>query len=239
MSRRCRLALFVTVALSLPAVALAADWRVDPEQSTFAVLTQREGLASGLAHDHLIIARTPDCRFSVDAASPENSSLRCRQEVAALDVDPAAERARLAGRLQQLGALSRDLPPLSDGDRADIRAAMLSADQLDAERFPRIEAELLGITPRKARDDLPGKFEWTARLRMDIHGRSLETTAPLRAELNSDELRAELLVAMRFSDFGIEPYSALLGAVRNADRFYLYVELVAHPAQGKESASGK
>ena len=37
------------------------------------------------------------------------------------------------------------------------------------------------------------------------------------------------LAELRFTDFRIEPYSALLGAVRNADRFHLYVELVARP----------
>jgi hypothetical protein len=44
-------------------------------------------------------------------------------------------------------------------------------------------------------------------------------------------LHAEALGELRFTEFGIEPYTAALGAVKNADQFHLWVDLVATPAK--------
>ncbi len=42
---------------------------------------------------------------------------------------------------------------------------------------------------------------------------------------------AEAVAEARFTEFGIEPYSAFFGAVRNADLFHFVVEIVARPAE--------
>ena len=41
---------------------------------------------------------------------------------------------------------------------------------------------------------------------------------------------AEIFGEFRFKEFGIEPYSTMLGAIRNDDRFHLYVNTVARRA---------
>jgi len=227
---RSRLILVTLVAaLAAPALAGAAAWRVDPDRSTFAVLVHRAGIASNLAHDHLIVARAPECELDFDPVAPEVTRFAFGQAVLALDVDPPAERQRLAPRLAQLGALSGGLPAIPDEDRRKIRAAMLDARQLFAERFPEIRGELVGVERRGSSDASRVALGWSARLRVVLRGETAETTAPLRWELVDGELVAEALAELRFSDFRIEPYSAALGAVRNADRFHLYVELVARP----------
>lgn len=219
------LATALAAALVTPALAVAAEWTVDVERSTFAVLVHRAGFASRFAHDHLVVARAPSCELDFDPAAPAAARLACRQSTLALDVDPPAERARLAPPLVRLGALAGELPAIPEDDRRDIRAAMLDAKQLFAERFPEIRAELLALEPHHG-DETHG---WRARLRVELRGESVETTAPVRWELADGELTGELLAELRFTDFRIEPYSALLGAVRNADRFHLYVELAARP----------
>lgn len=217
----------------------AAAWEVDLERSTFAVLTHRAGVAARLAHDHLIVARGPQCELALDAARPESARLTCRQAVLALDADPSAERERLAPRLELLGARSGPLPAVDAGDRAKIRAEMLAATQLFAERFPEIRAELVGLAPRGGSDGGDGgdggdgaggarvALGWNARVRLTLRGETVETTAPVRFEIAGDRLSAELLAELRFTDFGIEPYSGVLGTVRNADLFHLYVALEA------------
>lgn len=225
-----RLAAALIAALAAPALAGAAPWRVDLERSSFAVLVHRDGIASRLAHDHLVIARGPECALDFDPAAPETTRFTLRQTVLALDVDPPDERQRLAARFARLGAHPGELPPIPDDDRGRIRAAMLDARQLFAERFAEIRGELLGVEPRATDDGPFADFEWTARIRLELRGETVETVAPLRWELAADgELAVELLAELRFTDFRIEPYRAMLGAVRNADRFHLYVHLVASP----------
>jgi len=226
------LAALVGGALAPPLLADPAAWEVDLERSTFAVLTHRAGLASRLAHDHLIVARGAQCELTLDPAAPGDARLACRQAVLALDADPTAERARLAPRLELLGARSGPLPAVDAGDRAKIRAEMLAPVQLFAERFPEIRAELLALAPRGGggAESARVALGWNARLRLTLRGQTVETTAPVRFEIADDRVTAELLAELRFTEFGIEPYSGALGTVRNDDLFHLYVELVARRA---------
>jgi hypothetical protein len=215
------------LAAALAAPAGAAPWRVDLERSTFAVVTARAGLAARLAHDHLVVARGPRCELDFDEADPAATRLACVQPVLALDADPAAERARLAPRLELLGIRSGALPPVDDDDRAEIRAAMLAADQLFADRFPELRAELVSLVRRGGGEGARVALGWDARIRVTLRGETVETAAPARFEVDGETLTAELVAQLRFTDFRIEPYSGVLGTVRVADPFHLYVELVA------------
>jgi len=214
-------------------VGHAEPWRVDDDRSTVAVLTHRAGFASGLAHDHLIVARAPRCSIELDPQLPANAHAECAEPVLALDVDPPAERAAVGPRLQTLGALERDLPAVPEDHRVKVRAAMLDAHQLFGERFPEIRAELGGLERRgeAGDDDTRARVAlgWNARLTLEVRGERVEKTVPLRWEVVDGELHAELLAEFRFTDFHIEPYSAVLGAVRNEDLFHLYVDLYARP----------
>ena len=231
--RRAPLALALASTLALSAgAARAVSWTVDSERSTFAVLTHRAGIGARLAHEHLIVARGAAAALDFDPAAAEATRFTLELPVLALEVDPAAERAALAARLQLLGALAEELPPVDEDDRAKIRRAMLGAGQLAAERFPGLRAELLAVERRGAGGDGGARVAlgWNARVRFELRGMKVETTVPLRWELEDGELHAELLGELRFTDFGIEPYSAALGAIRNADLFHVYVDLVARPA---------
>ncbi len=50
---------------------------------------------------------------------------------------------------------------------------------------------------------------------------------PARYELADGILTIEAIGAFNFTDFGIKPYSAFLGAVKNEDEFHVYVNLSA------------
>jgi len=211
--------------------AAASPWRVDAERSSFVVLTHRAGLAAGLAHDHLIVARAPSVEMTFDPDDPSSAHASLVEPVLALEVDPAAERAALGPRLRTLGALDRDLPPVPEDHRPKVRAAMLDAHQLFAERFPEIRATLDGLAERGG--EAPGArvaLGWNARLRLEVRGEAVERIVPLRWEVVDGVLHAELLAELRFTEFRIEPYSAVLGTVRNEDLFHVYVDLYARPA---------
>ncbi len=219
------LALF---ALATAAPAAAADtWQVDPGRSLFAVLTHKAGIGARLAHDHLIVARGAKVALELDAAAPAGAKLSFQVPVLALEVDPAAERGRWSARLQELGVLAAPLPAVDEDDRAKVREAMLAPGQLAAERFPEIRAELVSIVRRGGAEGARVALGWDLKVRVTIRGKSVEKTVPARWELEDGELSAEALGELRFSEFGIEPYSAMLGAIRNDDLFHILVELVA------------
>jgi hypothetical protein len=230
-----------TLALALLALVAAAPtttparaagppvWRIDPERSLFAVLTHRAGFASGLAHDHLIVARGAETSLGFDPADPSSASFRFSVPVLSLDVDPTAERATWAPRLVELGALSDDLPEVPSDDRAKVRESMLGSRQLNAEQFPTIAAELVGLE-RRGEAGARVALGWNATVRVSLHGRTIEKAVPVRWEMVDGELTAEALGELRFTEFDIAPYSAVLGAVKNADLFHLFVRIVARPA---------
>ena len=67
-------------------------------------------------------------------------------------------------------------------------------------------------------------------MRLTIHGKTIERRLPATFRVADGVLSAEIVGELRFEEFGIEPYSTMLGAIRNDDRFHLYVSVVARPA---------
>lgn len=205
------------------------------------MLTHKAGIAARLAHDHLVVARNPRCELDFDPAAPETAKLSVTAPVLALEIDATEERAKHQERLTLLGALTEPFKPVDAGDREKIRASMLAPKQLFAERFPEVKAELLALAQRGANDGAGGGPEsarvalgWNATLKIEIRGMVVEKSVPVRFELvdgaGGQELHAELLGELRFTEFGIEPYSAVLGAVQVDDLFHLWVDLVATPS---------
>ena len=87
-----------------------------------------------------------------------------------------------------------------------------------------------GVDPH-ARPDFAGRFAWLQKELAGLHGESRRISAVGRTVLDDGLLTIEAVAVAKFSDFGIRPYSALLGAVKNLDEFHLFLSLRAH-AQG-------
>ena len=149
----------------LAPIAAAPEYTVDSARSLFAVLTHKAGLASGLAHDHLVVAVQARTRLEFAPATPEATRFIFAAAVEALEIDAPGARAAWKGRFKELGIHSGELPPVSDSDRSKVRAAMLGASQLDGARFPEVRAEVLALT-RGAPGPASG---WVAKLQLTIH----------------------------------------------------------------------
>ena len=221
----------LVVAWLVPSALSASSWTVDTDRSTFAVLTHKAGLAARLAHDHLVIAHAPRTALEFDPAAPQEAKLSVVVPVQALEIDAPGPRKQHAERLRVLGALTDELAPIKDDDRAKIREAMLSPKQLFGERFGEIKAELLSLEPRGAGANARVALGWNAKVRIEVRGVKIEKTFPARFEVSGSELHAEVLGELRFTEFGIEPYTAALGAVKNDDLFHVWVDLVATSAK--------
>jgi len=224
MSKRRWAAAGFLATLALDAPATAAQYTIDATHSVFAVLTHKAGIGSGLAHDHLVVAAKPTVKLDFDPASPETTKLNFAVAVEALEIDAPGARAAWKGRFKELGIHSGELPPVSDSDRGKVRAAMLGESQLNGAKFPEIQAEVLALERAT-----PGAG-WNLKLRLTIHGKTLERQLPATWSEQAGTLTAEILGEFDFKDFGIEPYSTLFGAIRNDDRFHLFVSVVARRA---------
>lgn len=205
----------------------AGTFRVLADESDLVVVTHRGGFASGMAHDHVIAASGYEAHLEFAPEDPETASYKLTLPVDGLVVDDPAIKERLAPRLEELGVRDRPFSPVSDANRAKIRAAMLGAKQLDAERFPTISAEAVVSGRQATETDGGDPFPYTVRLNLEIRGHEVERDAAARYEYRDGRLYVESLASFRFKEFGIRPYSAFLGAVRNRDQFDIYVRIVA------------
>lgn len=214
----------------------AAELGVEPGESVFAVLTHKAGLAAGLAHDHLIVAPEPKVSILFQEAQPEATRVLFSTSVESLEVDSPEARAKWSPRLRERGRLKDSLPPVPESDRRKVRAAMLGESQLDGTHYPEIRAEVLRL--ERTPDPLPpGRTPFELVLRVTIHGRTVERREAVEWSYAEGVLRAEVLAELHFREFGIEPYSTMLGAIRNDDRFDLFVRVVARETETPPEAS--
>jgi polyisoprenoid-binding protein YceI len=199
------------VVLLGPGIAASGTYRIDPEQTRLAVRTHRDGIGSGLAHDHVVEATEVTGRVEYDASRPDAGSVTVEARTGSLRVDEPAVRRRLG--------VEGDL---SESQRADVSKAMRAADQLDVERHPTIR---FASTRVVAEGD--GRLRVTGSL--TIRGVTREVSFPAMVALEGGLLRGRATLTFLQSSFGYKPYSALLGAIRNKDEVSLHVDLVATP----------
>lgn len=193
--------------------AHAAPWAIDAARSEIAVKVFKGGVASALAHDHVV--RAARWQATLDL-SPDPVALAAdvRVDVTALEVDEPDARVRhgLEGTL-------------SDSDRAQVRANMLGAGQLDVARFPEIRFAASQIERDVGREE--DSFRLAGEL--SLHGRAQRIVVPLSVARDGDAFTARGSVRVKQSDFGITPYSAFLGAVRVQDEVEIVFAVVAVP----------
>jgi len=198
------------VLLPVPRV-WSATLQIDAERTRLVVRTYKEGLGSGLAHDHVVEATEVSGTLEYDAARADTSSIVIEARTATLRVDEPAAR-------QRFGVEGKP----SESERADVTKAMRAPDQLDVARYPTIRFASTRVVPEGE-----GQLRVTGRL--TIRDVTREVTFPATITVEGGVLRGRATLRFLQSSFGYRPYSALLGAIRNKDEVSLDVDLVAKP----------
>jgi polyisoprenoid-binding protein YceI len=191
--------------------AWSATLQVDAARTRLVVRTYKEGLGSGLAHDHVVEATEVSGTVEYDPARPEGSSVVIETRTATLRIDDPAARRRSGVEGE-----------ISASERADVAKAMRAPDQLDVARYPTIRFASTRVVPEGE-----GRLRVTGSL--TIRGVTREVSFPVTVALEDGALRARATLRFLQSSFGYRPYSALLGAIRNKDEVSLEVDLVARP----------
>jgi len=193
------------------------------DDSIFAVITHKAGFAAGLAHDHLVSADPQAVSLQFDAAAPTRTTMEFVVAAEELTVDDPELRGRWSPRLMELEILEESLGELPEKDRGKIRKAMLGTKQLAAEKFPKIEARIIGVGA--AAEPEGDFFEYQVNLALTVHGKTVTRSVSAGFSVSDGRVTIEAFGSFRFTDFEIKPYSALLGAVKNQDDFHVYARL--------------
>jgi len=171
-------------------------WRVDVAQSRLVVHVFRKGLLSPVLHDHHFVPERWSAAVTFDPDRPHQAEVQ---------VTVAAD------------SLRDRQPQLSPSDIQTVEGQARGPKVLDADRYPaiRFTADHLEIPPSAAG---AASAEGVLAGVLDLHGRTQAVRVPIRVRWTGDSLDAEGEVSFMQSDFGIEPYHALLGAIAVQDR---------------------
>jgi polyisoprenoid-binding protein YceI len=213
-----RLSVLVTCLALLTASAAWAQpqlYRIDADRSYVLARTDRAGALGFLGHRHAILASDWTANLCLDPERPTDASLELTVPTGRLTLD--SDRA-----VELAGTGSRPGPDTV----ADLQRRMLSAEFLDADRFPDIRF----VSGDIARTD-EGSFAVEGRL--TLHGNTTDLEARARlTPLDGNAVRLRAEASARMTDHGIEP-ERNLGVVSVADVFDIVVELVARPGHAR------
>lgn len=190
-----------------PAPVSARSWVLGPEESRLYVQVYKDPdtAAAGMSHDHVVLARGWSGSVTWHPQDPSQCRIRVVVPVDRLDPDPAWLR-KVVGYEGEL----------SEGNRKTIKKNLLARDQLDAESFPRITFESKSCSGTRGAVKVVGDLE--------LRGRTRSITTILAVKLD-EGFSASGSFDARATDFGFEPYTAMLGALKNQDRMRFTVEL--------------
>jgi hypothetical protein len=187
---------------------------VSPKDSEVRILVHRGGRLAVLGHNHVVTSRDLEgfVRIEDQAGSGRADLL---MPVATLMVDDPVMRA-------QAGP---EFPPDVSSDAIEAtRHNLLGPVVLHGARYPyvRVTATLSGAAP-------PEVILETALTVRDV---TYRTRVPARLQVDEERLEVEGEVALRQTDLGLTPYSALAGALAVEDALPVRFHVVAKRLRG-------
>jgi len=197
--------------MSFAGQANAAAFKVDPAKSEIVVQVFKEGVGAALAHDHVIRATQYTGTVEFDPANPASGSIAVEVKTGSLKADEPAVRKKF-----------KLTSELSDKDRATVEGNMKGDGQLDTAKFPTIAFKSTDIQRQP-----DGKYKVTGNL--TLHGRTQKVSFPATVAMEGENFHGKGSVKFKQSIFGYQPYSALLGAIKNQDDVILHLDILATP----------
>jgi polyisoprenoid-binding protein YceI len=171
-----------------------------PADGTVLIRTGREGAAARVGHDLTLAATRWRAVVHVDARVPSRSTLRAVVDAASLEVREAKG-----------GVLG-----LTDSQKVEIEANTREK-VLRSRSHPKITFTSTAVEGDSKRALVTGDLA--------IAGRTREAALALHVDARSRMPRVRATMSIVQTDFGITPYSALLGALRVEDAVELSVDV--------------
>ena len=215
-----------------PAPHVGTPYQIVPQSSLLTILVYRGGALASAGHNHVIASHDLTGAIYIPA-DILHSSFEVHVPVATLTVDEAALRAQ-----QPAAEFPADV---SDGAKEGTRRNMLGEALLDAQRNPEIVLRSLRLEPAKDKaTDAPGVL---ADVQSSVRGQLRSFTVPVSyrfREAGADGaagangiVEASGDFALRQTDLGLTPFSAMLGALQVQDEMRISFRIVAQAAAVK------
>jgi len=170
----------------------ARIYRIEAGDSLVVVRVYRGGRLAKLGHDHVVSSREPRGFIDADRGRADLSVA-----VETLVVDDRAQRA----------AAGFDSTP-SESDIAGTRSNMLEK-VLEVDRFPFVVLRVRAVE------------QGTLQGELALHGVTRQLRVPAKIDAGAERLEVSGSFAINQTDFGIEPFSVLGGAIAVQDRLDL------------------
>ena len=177
-------------------------FEVESASSVVKVVVRRSGRLRRLGHDHIIASHDLGGFVRIDGST---ATADLFVPLAAMTVDEADLRAAAGFTTEP-----------SDEDREGTRRNMLKS--LAAATHPFAQVSII---------DLPIPTDEHATVDVMLHGVRRSLSVALTVQIGEKEIRARGSFDMLQSDFGIEPFSVLGGALRVEDRVEIEFDLLA------------
>jgi polyisoprenoid-binding protein YceI len=159
-----------------------------PSDGTLQVRTGRQGMASRVGHDLTLEASNWKATVTIDA-EPSQSEVKATIEPRSLDVVAATGGAK----------------PMSENDKKDIKKNIAGLLGNNSITFQSKSVQAKGDTGATVAGDLT------------IAGQTRPVTLDLTIEPDGDAVRLKGRIPVRQTDFGIKPFTAMLGALKVKD----------------------
>jgi len=185
-------------------------YEVDDEGSDIRLLVHRAGGLSWFGHSHVISVGQLSGTIRVYPEA-ERSSFELEIPVQGLVVDELRLRREEGDEFSS--RVSKD-------DIARTRSNMLGVRVLNAERYPVVKLTGTGST-----GDGP---QLTLNITIEFLGGVVELQVPATLSLDAGVLEVTGAFALSHSDLGMQPFSALWGAIRVADEIDFRFHIKAH-----------
>lgn len=198
-------------------------FQVQRDASIIAFVTYKAGLASVWLDNNLTYPSGYELDLRV-GDTIEETEFQFNFRTEDLVVNDYSVQQQWFPRLNELGIVEDPFDKTSESRRERIREVMLSDEQLDADRFPWIRAHSRAVRPDPT---VTAENAYRIVLDVTIHGETVRADWPAYINRDGGRLIIELRGPLKFSDFGIDPFRRLFGAVRYEDEFYVYAYIVA------------
>jgi len=187
---------------------------IDGAASDIHWLVYKSGALARLGHNHVIAV--PSARGSVTVAAQDlpASHFEIVIPVADLVIDDPKLRSGL-------GEEFASVP--TEKDVEGTRHNMLTDRVLDGDRFPTIRVS--GTGP------LGTAGAQTFKLTIELLGRSVELTVPTKVTVTDDRVEASGEFDLNHAELGMQPFTALMGALSVGEKMSFSYHVVARPAQ--------
>jgi len=211
-----RLLTLLCLAWSGLAAAQGADraFTIDGSASDIHWLVYKSGALARLGHNHAISVPSPRGTVTVSAQDLSASRFEIVISVADLVIDDPKLRSTL-------GEDFASVP--TEKDVEGTRHNMLTDRVLDGDKFPTIRVRGTGPVGAAGAQ--------TFKLRIELLGRTVEVTAPTKVTVADDRVEASGAFDLNHADLGMQPFTALMGALAVGEKISFSYHVVARPAR--------